>query len=52
MAKNAENLICPPLKSFPVNGLGVKSLQNGGVSRNCMILRSYTLCEVTQLADL
>lgn len=48
MAKNAANLICPPLKSFLVNGLGVESLRNGGVSRNRMILRSYTLCAVNK----
>jgi hypothetical protein len=52
MAKNAANLICPPLKAFPVNGLGTKSLQNGGASRNCMILQSYALCEVTTLANM
>ncbi len=52
MAKNAANLICPPLKSFPVNGLQAQSARNEGGSRKSMILRSYTLCEVTRLADL
>ena len=46
MAKIARDLIYPALKSFPVNDLGDKSAKNMGEARNCMILQSYTLCEV------
>lgn len=47
MARIARNLLYPSPKSFPVNHLRMQSAKNMGDARKYMILRSYTLCEVS-----